>query len=857
MITWDDKDRPASAVPECSPVQFLVKSGDPGKPAQHLLLHGRDIQAILRGLVASQAPAPQKYQVIMLDLPIWKDPAIDEMPRPNQPYPATRDKPPGWLGGSRSAIFASGNVDAYFSALNGVLSSLRDLVDDYGFLIVKYCGRYRHYVKILMDNIMAPSSFVNEVYISSPFYQAVPGSTGDRNNAANAPKKTYLAKEVFSVLLVYSRNPKPRIIPSYKDKKSGGYWHTFFSKGQGPERVFRLGGIEHVIVPPVGSHWKFKQETIDAMCKTPHPTEPGTFMVKLNSQGQPLYWVKVGHGHIVDNNWLDIKSHAFTDLGWELQAAIYDRVIKTFSQEGDAILHVFSGSGECARIAATSSRVYAGIDPREAAIEKCRGVFISNYLPVVELAVSGKNSLEYAPPGDPPLQGNHGIKVRWEQIASKIIPAGVLRMCQTYLASDHAESHAARDPGTMMNNLLILGDNLRAMQSLLGEFKQQLQLIYIDPPYYTGTDEYMDIPTGKKDARGVKEKNRIIKDVAYPNILSPANPTHAFCQWFHERAVLMKMLLKEAGFIAVRYDYHYGHYAKAVLDEVFGQSNFLCEFLVRRINKTVSAKALEGQNHLIVQSDSLFLYRVSSKSRYFDAVVKVRRKDPDPAEIEADDDNLWIDITGYEKTKKTLYPTENSEALLDRVIKLCSRPGDIVADFFSGSGTTIARADALGRQWIGVDIGAYAINENMKRILQYKSPGSRPFHFLTIAPAKAYPPSQDKQPALDFQQEIDQESRTIRIKFKQFHVDGEARNNSVTGLDLIDFWAIDWDYNDQQCFYARDYSFRKIGAGRKIVELTSTTATHTYKRPGTYIVVLSIRDIFANEEITTFQAIFS
>ena len=82
-------------------------------------------------------------------------------------------------------------------------------------------------------------------------------------------------------------------------------------------------------------------------------------------------------------------------------------------------------------------------------------------------------------------------------------------------------------------------------------------------------------------------------------------------------------------------------------------------------------------------------------------------------------DNIWLDIAGYQKMKKTLYPTENSETLLRRVIEVSTSPKDIVADFYAGSGTTLAVAETLGRKWIGVDIGNQSINEIRKRLLQF------------------------------------------------------------------------------------------------------------------------------------------
>ncbi len=87
----------------------------------------------------------------------------------------------------------------------------------------------------------------------------------------------------------------------------------------------------------------------------------------------------------------------------------------------------------------------------------------------------------------------------------------------------------------------------------------------------------------------------------------------------------------------------------------------------------------------------------------------------EPKEVDLLDTN-WTDIPGYSFSTK--YPTENSEVLLERVIKSASRSGDLVCDFFCGSGTTLAVAEKLGRKWIGSDLGKFAIHTTRKRMIE-------------------------------------------------------------------------------------------------------------------------------------------
>jgi adenine-specific DNA-methyltransferase len=530
-------------------------------------------------------------------------------------------------------------------------------------------------------------------------------------------------------------------------------------------------------------------------------------------------------------------------------------------------------------------------------------------------------------------------------------------------------------------NLLIWGDNLYVLKSLQEKFQDLIQFVYIDPPFYTGANEYIDIPIGSGSKKTIQQMPTPIKDIAYRNIWAGPNHIESLSQWFHERAVLIHKLLKKTGFLAVRFDYHYGHYIKLILDKIFGESNYICEYLVRRMYKPVSNKALESQRHLIVQADSLFLYRKSPDAIFFEEIRKAKRKNADPIEYESNKDNIWIDIVGYEKTKKTLYPTENSISLLDRIIRQCSKTNDLIADFFCGSGTTVARAQELKRHWIAVDISRYSINEIRKRILLNSKSTEYPFQLLNlemynkhllflklkkeqehiakvqrdyynfilekfggiliedfehihgkknssfihigdidsiISPMEIqksveemkvqdihnliilgwdyfmevgffkklfqedlqinvdlrvlpqslisedadYEHQFTKLPYLEFNQSINPRNRKIIIEFGKFiskyHTDlYKLELNDKQTLDLIDFWAVDWDYDENKLFRANDYSFRKIGSGRKIIESAATQIEHQYEKPGSYTIVLTVVDIFGNETCEYFQVLFT
>ncbi len=163
-------------------------------------------------------------------------------------------------------------------------------------------------------------------------------------------------------------------------------------------------------------------------------------------------------------------------------------------------------------------------------------------------------------------------------------------------------------------NRLIWGDNKYVMASLLPEFRGKIKLIYADPPFFTGTNMNITLEVGDKGA--VKEPSAI-EEIAYRNMWKEG--PSSFFQYMYDRFVLMKDLLSDDGSIWVRFDYHYSHYIKAILDEIFGYENFKNEIIV---NKSVRMKT-EG-NKFISWHDSIFLYYKDIEKGYFNHLKEQR-----------------------------------------------------------------------------------------------------------------------------------------------------------------------------------------------------------------------------------------
>ncbi len=285
-----------------------------------------------------------------------------------------------------------------------------------------------------------------------------------------------------------------------------------------------------------------------------------------------------------------------------------------------------------------------------------------------------------------------------------------------------------RPHGDGWRNLLVWGDNLLALRELLADqqgpnrygTKNKIKLIYIDPPFATKQDFMKD------------------EEKAYRDKVLGAQ----FIEFLRRRLILLRELLADDGTIYVHLDWKKGHYIKAVLDEVFGETRFFNELVWRYFGFKRSTARNFPRKH-----DVIFAYGKSEdKSRIWNPVFRAYSKeylarwkvDAD-GELYRDDVNptaggartiwlkdmkgdlvesVWSDIPPVNPvaSERTEYPTQKPEQLLDRIIRASSNEDDIVLDCFAGSGTTAAAAEKLGRRWIAMDCGKLAIYTIQKRL---------------------------------------------------------------------------------------------------------------------------------------------
>ena len=294
------------------------------------------------------------------------------------------------------------------------------------------------------------------------------------------------------------------------------------------------------------------------------------------------------------------------------------------------------------------------------------------------------------------------------------------------------------------NNKLIWGDNKLILSSLKnGPLREEieaqggLKLIYIDPPFDVGADFSMDIEIGGDT---FTKKPNVLEELAYRDTWGKG--ADSFIAMIYERLVLMRDLLAEDGSIYVHCDWRVNSYIRLALDEVFGTDNFLNEIIWAYFSfKRKTAKKFPQKHDDIIsyrKSKDKFIWSTSFKPHSEEYLKRWKtdengrryRDDVNPTaggtriiyldEIEGDIvDSVWDDIppVNPQANERVDYPTQKPEALLERIIKASSNEGDLIADFFCGSGTTAAVAEKLGRKWIASDLGKFAIHTTRKRMI--------------------------------------------------------------------------------------------------------------------------------------------
>ena len=275
----------------------------------------------------------------------------------------------------------------------------------------------------------------------------------------------------------------------------------------------------------------------------------------------------------------------------------------------------------------------------------------------------------------------------------------------------HPEDHISLGSPDLPPHKLYLGDNLYVLRGLPSEC---IDLIYIDPPFFSNRT-YTQI---WGDDNEVRSFNDIFQDGMF-----------SYLAWLNARLWEMKRVLKSTGSIYVHCDWHASHYIKCEMDKVFGYENFRNEIAWCYASGGIPKRNFAKKHDILLWYSKEDDYKFHMQYRPYSAGTLQRgltqyKKDLNEAyTLKAEGavmNDWWEDITPllsptmYERIG---YPTQKPEALLERLLNTASDPGDVVADFFMGGGTTGAVSLKLNRTFIGADISRVAVSVTATRLV--------------------------------------------------------------------------------------------------------------------------------------------
>lgn len=415
---------------------------------------------------------------------------------------------------------------------------------------------------------------------------------------------------------------------------------------------------------------------------------------------------------------------------------------------------------------------------------------------------------------------------------------------------------------------LVWGDNLPAMQGLLAQgYAGKVDLAYADPPYLSQADRLHRLVL---DGGGM-DPPKVVERLAYRDTW-PGGMAD-YLGMLHPRLLLMRELLSERGSLVVHVDWRASPYVRVLLDEVFGPRNLRNHLVWNK-----GARGTRSQRGFQHAHDDLWWYsksdaytwnqphepykdegrrrynRVDADGRRH-ALVKRRRADGTvyygrtyPGAQGKWRNDVISDVATMSATsgERAGYGTQKPEALLEILVGALSGEGGLVADFFCGSGTTLAVAARLGRRWLGADSSPVGIQVARNRLVRQ---GAAPFVVQRVGDGPPGPAAAPRaQPRLDLGAVQTRPAgpglHAVTLALGRHwpaRPDALAAGRPATAL--IDSWSVDWDH-DGRTFRGRWHAVRGNGkAGKAVAALAGTTL-----RAGRhYVVAVRVVDVFGDE----------
>lgn len=289
-----------------------------------------------------------------------------------------------------------------------------------------------------------------------------------------------------------------------------------------------------------------------------------------------------------------------------------------------------------------------------------------------------------------------------------------------FMLQSHIYPGGEAYPSGSPENRLYLGDNLKTMTALLPEYAGCIDLIYADPPFFTNKKFSARIGRGEDSRHPAEWK----LSEGYNDYWTDID---AYLSFLYPRLDLMYQLLSPTGSLYLHLDWHADAYARLLLDEIFGRDRLINQVVWLYHGPSPIRNAFNRKH------DTIFVYSKTKdytfncdaiREPYNPNTVKTFAssakagfgKIPDLERGKVPEDWWYFPVVARLHNERTGYPTQKPEALLERIIRASSNPGDLVADFFCGSGTTLLVAARLGRRFFGADATWRAFHTTRNRL---------------------------------------------------------------------------------------------------------------------------------------------
>ena len=257
-------------------------------------------------------------------------------------------------------------------------------------------------------------------------------------------------------------------------------------------------------------------------------------------------------------------------------------------------------------------------------------------------------------------------------------------------------------------NMILRGEAI-SVCAYLKDNGIKVDLVYIDPPFASGIDYASSVHLRQNPDEISMGEDKGVEQKYYRDIWSK----HDYLNWIYENLVAIKSIMSDNASIYVHLDWHIGHYVKVMMDEIFGEDNFINEIIWWYKGTGKSDKKF------ISKHDAIYFYAMNSQLTFNPQETAAKKISGWTGKSTKLCDDVWDIPTAFnskERNDGIDYPTRKPGALLKRIIEASSNEGMIVADFFAGSGTTAKVAHELGRRFISSDVSFTSMDTQRDRI---------------------------------------------------------------------------------------------------------------------------------------------